>query len=67
MLLQQARFQSSHQPKKHHDVDLHQIRQNLEGERNENEELRAAVKDLTRELQKLREVNEGLITRIKEV
>lgn len=65
-LLQQARYQA---PKKINAPEYSRSRVDplLEAERTENEELRQAVKQLTSQLEKMKEVNEGLIERLREV
>jgi chromosome segregation ATPase len=65
-LLKQARTLAAHQSRKHEPENA-VLRHTLEGERTEKEELRALVKELTLQLEKLKEVNQGLIVRIKEV
>jgi chromosome segregation ATPase len=65
----QARNQT--QQIQHHKVERNEdttlLKESLLNERDDNDELRVVVKELTKQLQKLKEVNEGLIVRIKEV
>lgn len=65
----QARTQAQQMqhPRVERNEDTTLLRESLLNERDDNEELRVVVKELTKQLQKLKEVNEGLIVRIKEV